>query len=106
LNKRNKGAIQKDHEDGVYDTVGVYLEHHLAYIEGELLDQLVDLSNSSVDPAIQLMKTLHLIRVGLYPDNEDMFATFDYSLGKDLTNYLIVIDTDEDGNISNMTMES
>ena len=53
-----------------------------------------------------LLKKLHLVRVGLYPDSEEQFAIFDYSIGKDLTNYLVVINTDENGNLDYMTMES
>ena len=53
-----------------------------------------------------LLKKLHLVRVGLYPDSKDQFAIFDYSIGKELTNYLVVINTDENGNLEYMTMES
>ncbi|MBK8496483.1 MAG: DUF2004 domain-containing protein [Chitinophagaceae bacterium] len=31
---------------------------------------------------------------------------FDYSIGQEITNYLIVINTDENGNLDYMTMES
>jgi hypothetical protein len=53
-----------------------------------------------------MLSKLHLVRVGLYPDSEDEFAIFDYSIGQELTQYLVVINTNEDGEIDYMTMES
>jgi hypothetical protein len=44
--------------------------------------------------------------VGIYPDSEDQFAIFDYSLGQGISNYLVVIYTDENGNLDYMTMDS
>ena len=52
------------------------------------------------------MNSLRLVRVGLFPDSEDRFAIFDYSIGRNLTQYLVVINTDENGNLDYMTMES
>jgi len=49
---------------------------------------------------------LKLIRVGLYPTSEDNFAIFDYSIGEEITDYLVVINTDENGQLDYMTMES
>lgn len=40
------------------------------------------------------------------PHNENQFAIFDYSIDQDLTQYLVVINTDENGNLDYMTMES
>ncbi len=46
------------------------------------------------------------MRIGLYPDSDGQFAIFDYSIGRDLVDYLVVINTDENGMLEYMTMES
>lgn len=88
FDKKNKKYIEKDFKDEDGDTVKTYLEHHIEEIDKASLGKLIDFSNKSIDPERQLMKSLQLVRVGLYPDSEDQFAIFDYSIGRDLTDYL------------------
>jgi hypothetical protein len=104
FNKNNLLAIQEDFDDG--DTVEEYIEHHLAELAPEDLAALVDRNNNKVSPEQQLLSKLQLVRVGLYPGSEEQFATFDYSIGQELTNYLVVIFTNEKGEMDYMTMES
>lgn len=106
LDTKNKTYIDEDYNDEEADTVKTYVQHHLEEIDREALTALVDFDNKTVDPEKQLVKQLHLVRMGLYPDSEDQFAIFDYSIGAELTNYLVVINTDEEGNLEYMTMES
>jgi hypothetical protein len=96
---RNKQFIDNDYKNEDGDTVKTYLEHHLEEL-GE--DVLAELSEHEK----QLLKKLRLVRVGIYTEGEDQFAIFDYSLGQDITDYLVVINTDENGNLVYMTMES
>jgi hypothetical protein len=46
-----------------------------------------------------------LVRIGIYPQSEDFFASFDYSIGMDLTDYLVVIYTDKNGGVEDLVME-
>ena len=104
--KQNTKYIEQDYKDEDADTVRTYIEHHLDEIDEEELLEVIDLSDKNDKKEIQLMKALHLVRVGFYPHNEDYFVTFDYSLDRDLTNYLVVINTDANGKLVYMTMES
>lgn len=104
FNKKNLAAIREDFGDG--DTVEEYIEHHLAELAAEDLAVLVDRNNKKASPQQQLLTKLQLVRVGLYPGSEEQFATFDYSIGQELTNYLVVIFTNEKGEMDYMTMES
>lgn len=104
--KKNKTYIERDYNDEEADTVKTYLEHHLEEIDQEDLAPLVNFDDKSIDPEKQLLKQLHLVRMGLYPDSEEQFAIFDYSIGTELTNYLVVINTDEEGDLEYITMES
>lgn len=106
FDKKNKKYIENDYADEDGDTVKTYIEHHLEEIDKTALAGLLDFNNKSVTPEKQLLKALRLVRVGLYPDSEDQFAIFDYSIGKDLTDYLVVINTDKNGKLDYMTMES
>lgn len=102
----NKKHIEADYKDEDGDTVRSYLEHHLEELGRDELAGLIDLNSKSSEHEKQLLKKLHLVRVGLYPDSADHFAIFDYSIGQEMTNYLVVIFTDENGNLDYMTMES
>ena len=61
-----------------------------------------------------MVKTLHLkflnkiklVRIGIYPEDSDSMATFDYTIGRDLTQYLIVIRFDSEGKLVEIVMES
>ncbi|THU39161.1 DUF2004 domain-containing protein [Niastella caeni] len=104
---KNRKYIEQDFADEDGDTVKTYVEHHLEEIDKDDLAELVDFNNKSIAPAQQLIKALRLVRVGFYPDGEeDQFAIFDYSIGRDLTDYLVVIFTDENGEMDYITMES
>ncbi len=102
----NKGYINNDYNDEDGDTVREYIGHHLDELGKLELAALTDQGSKPADYEKQLLKKLHLIRVGIYPDSEAQFAIFDYSLGTEFTNYLVVINTDENGNLDYMTMES
>jgi len=106
FDKLNKTYILNDYNDEDGDTVKFYLEHHLEELNKEELTKLVNFNDTITEPEQQLLSKLKLVRVGLYPDNDDNFAIFDYSIGKDITNYLVVINTDENGQLDYMTMES
>jgi hypothetical protein len=104
--QQNVTYIEQDYKDKGTDTVRTYIEHHLEEIdEAELLD-VIDLTDKADNKEIQVLKALHLVRVGFYPHSKKKFVTFDYSLDRDLTDYLVVINTDENGKLVNMTMES
>lgn len=105
-NKLNHTYIVNDYNDEDGDTVRSYLEHHLEEVEKEELSDLINFDDKTTEPELQLLKNLKLVRIGLYPDNEDNFAIFDYSIGVEITDYLVVLNTDEKGQLDYMAMES
>lgn len=102
----NKTYILNDYNDEEGDTVKFYLQNHLEEIGKDELSSLINFDNTSIEPEQQLMTKLKLVRVGLYPHDEENFAVFDYSIGEDITNYLLVIFTNENGELNYLTMES
>ncbi|RZK30141.1 MAG: DUF2004 domain-containing protein [Hymenobacter sp.] len=106
LDKQNKVYIDNDFNDENGDTVRFYLEHHLEVADKQELSTLIDFNDKGTEPEKQLLAKLHLIRIGLYPNNDENFAVFDYSLGESFTNYLVVINLNIKGKLDYMTMES
>lgn len=105
-NKLNHTYILNDHNDEDGDTVRSYLEYHLEEVEKEELSGLINFDDKTTKPELQLLKNLKLVRIGLYPDTEDNFAIFDYSIGVEITDHVVVVNTDENGQLYHMTMES
>lgn len=104
--ERSKTYILDDYNNKEGETVKSYLEHHLEVVDKDKLSTLINFADTAIEPEQQLLTKLKVVRIGLYPDKEDRFAVFDYSIGKDITNYLVVIYTDGDGHLSHITMES
>ncbi len=102
----NKKMIRQDFEDTNGEVVRDYISHHIEELAIDDIEVLVGSGTKSADQPALLVKELHLVRVGLYPYDESQFAVFDYSLGKELTDYLVVISTDENGNPCDISMES
>ena len=102
----NKTYILDDYNDDEGNTVKFYIEDHLEEIGKDELSTIINFDDTTIELEQQLLAKLKLVRVGLYPESEDNFAVFDYSIGQDITNYLVVINTDENGQLEYMTMES
>ncbi len=106
LDIQNKVYISEDFYDENGETVKSYIVHHLNDCDEEELAPLVNSDSNSLSPLIQLLNKIKLHRVGIYPDSGDEFVTFDYAIGKGITQYLIVISTNQDGKLNYITMES
>lgn len=106
INILNNKHITNDFNDEDGDTVRVYMDHHIEELDSAEISNLINFDDTKIEPTKQLLSKLRLVRVGIYPQNEDFFASFDYSIGMDLTDYLIVIYTDEHGQLQDMVMES
>ena len=106
FDKLNKTYILNDYSDEDRDTIKFYLEHNLEELSEDEISTLINFEDISTEPEQQLLTKLKLVRVGLYPHQEDNFATFDYTIGRELTDYLVVIKTDENGQLDYMTLES
>lgn len=106
LDQQNKAHIDRDYNDKDGDSARFYLDFHLEEIGEQELITLFGLSGETTELEKQLLDKIHLIRVGLYPDSEEIFAVFDYSLGREVTNYLIVVNLDKEGELDYITVES
>ena len=103
---RNKSYILDSLNDDDDDTVREYAEYLREVLETDVLARLIRIDAEPEDQIAQIAEKLHLVRIGLYPDSGGQFAIFDYSIGQDMVDYLLVINTDENGVLEYMTMES
>lgn len=104
--QKNKQYIRQNLDDEDDDTVREYASYLMDVLKEEELKQFVNTDAEPGEQIAQIAGNLHLVRIGLYPDSDGQFAIFDYTIGRDLVDYLVVINTDENGILEYMTMES
>lgn len=97
-------AISEDWDlDSESETARFYLQHHLdEFSEGEIINLF---GTTSVDKSA-FLKALSLVRIGLYPEDDEMFSVFDIQLNPDLTDYLMSVSIDSDGQVTGISFES
>lgn len=98
FDQKARAAIRADfatEESAVRD----YVEHHL---------ELFGVDDPGAVSAETFMSALRLVRVGLYHDTEDSEheATFDYTIDREKTQYLVVVNFGEGGAVGDVSMES
>ena len=69
---------------------------------------IIDFGNQDEPKEKLLLNKLRLIRVGLYPDYSEYYGIFDYSIDIDgePCNQLLVVKTDNNGELDHITWES
>lgn len=106
IDQQNRKYIENDYNDKSCDAVRTYVNHHLEVIDNKVLLDHLNFVDQNISLELQLINSLQLIRIGFYPDSEFQFAVFDYSIDTDLTQYLIVVNTNQSGNLEYISMES
>ncbi len=97
-------AISDDWDlDSESETVRFYLQHHLDEFNEEEVVKLF--GTSAVDKSV-FFNALSLVRIGLYPEDNEMFSVFDIQLSQELTDYLMSVSIGSDGQITGISFES
>jgi hypothetical protein len=109
FDKQNLKVIESDFKES--GETSDYIKFYIDELDEEELSNIVDIKNVNISKEKQLLSKLKLIRVGLYPDGKfgaDYFGVFDYSIDIDgeLCNQLLVVKTDEKGDLDHITWES
>ncbi|WP_348787484.1 DUF2004 domain-containing protein [Leifsonia sp. NPDC080035] len=76
-----------------------YIDEHVDRLGETLLDLLV---HNSGDIAVDVLRSLQLLRVTVQPDHADedeVFATFDYSISPDETDAILTVSFDVRGDV-------
>lgn len=103
---QSRKYIRENLDDEDDDTVKEYADYLVDVLSEEELAGLIDANDDLEDNNKWIAEKLQLVRIGLYPDNANHFAVFDYTVGRQLVDYLVVINTDEEGQLDYMAMES
>lgn len=88
--------------------VRAYLEHHMEPVAPEEWAEPDDAHEEISRQSQMLSETLekiHLVRVRFYPESEDLFAVFDYSIGRHITEYVLALSLNEKGALESIAME-
>lgn len=82
----------------------LYRSHHLAELEPSRVRQFFDVERS--DPAADetFLRSMRLVRLGIYPESEEVVC--DYTIGPDVTSYLVAVAFGVDGEVCNVSLES
>ena len=85
------------------ETARFYLQHHLEEFSEEEI--LTIFGTTEIDKRA-FMSALSLTRVGLYPEDADMFIVFDFQFPDEYTNYLMSLSLTQDGLVNDLSLQS
>ncbi|WP_442590744.1 DUF2004 domain-containing protein [Pedobacter sp. AW31-3R] len=97
------GFIQDDFKTG--NDVQEFLDFHLEEVDEELVP-LLSKTDQSLKKDQQLLSILDLRRIGFYPDNDEVFTVSDFGIDKEISQYVLVVNTTQDQEFHYITMES
>lgn len=98
-----EAAIRADYEDG--GDVKEYVDFHLEELDASIIDKVLVGTDASKSKEERLLTALKLKRIGFYPGNEN-YAVWDYIIGREITDLLVVVNTDSTGKINYVTWEN
>jgi len=78
---------------------------HFEELDASEIDKVLVGTDASKSKEERLLSALKLVRVGFYPGKEN-YAVWDYTIGRDITDMLVVVNTDNKGTIQYVTWES
>ena len=82
-----------------------FIDFHIEELDKSSLDKILRKTDPNTTLEKRLLSVLTLERVGFYPGEND-YAVWDYTIGKNITDLLIVVVTDNNGNIKEITTEN
>lgn len=107
LDRLARDAIVRDAQSGENDSAGaLYITHHYSEFGADEFERLFGLASPDLANALEMLARLVLVRIGLYPEQQDRQVLFDYSIDSDATNYLICVAFDSGGQLVSVDMES
>jgi hypothetical protein len=102
-----RAAILSDAQSGDDDAASVlYLTHHHEVLSHEDYQRLFGVIAPDLANPQPLLSRLALVRVGLYPEQDDRRILLDYSIDPGTTNYLLCVSFDSDGQPIAVDLES
>ena len=93
--------LARGHED---DPMPLYRSHHIAEFQPSLACRFFDVEGG--DPAADeiFLRSMRLVRVGVYPEYEQIVC--DYTIGPEVTNYVVAVALGPNGKVHDLSPES
>lgn len=98
-----EAAIRADYEEG--GDVKEYIDFHLEELDAATVEKILAGTDTSESKEERLLSALKLVRIGFYPGNEN-YAVWDYTIGREIADMLVVVNTDSTGKINYVTWEN
>jgi hypothetical protein len=95
-------AIRNDFKAG--ESVKEYINEVIQDLDSQDLDGILQDPEKMYEQ--KLLQKFYLKKIAFFPENKEQFAFFDYTIGEEITNYLIVISFSENGEIEYIIMEN
>lgn len=96
-------AINADFQD--QGAAKEYVDFHIEELDAPVIDEVLARTTPTLPKEERLLSALKLVRVGIYPGEEN-YAVWDYTIGSDITDMLVVVNTDSMGRVQYVTMEN
>ena len=104
LLERARAAVKESFEQGGDATE--YIANHVDLITAPELQEALKAVDGALPAEERLFSVVHPVRIGLYPEDEEHYFTFDFSISRKLTQYLIVVLFNVDEKFQYITTES
>lgn len=107
LDRAARIAILSDADSGDDDSAStLYLSHHESELPVADLQRLFGTDKPSAADPEAMFSRLILVRVGLYPEDEDRRVLLDYSIDPNVTQYLLTVSFDSNRDPIAVDLES
>jgi hypothetical protein len=107
LDRAARLAILSDAQSGDDDSAAtLYITHHQRELSAADFARVFGTNNPDLADSKTLLSRLVLVRIGLYPENEDRQILLDYSIDPEATNYLLCVSFDSSGHPTAVDLES
>lgn len=106
MDEKSRAALYKEFTDPNGAIVRYYLQHLLEKVWRPTLEKHIDFHNKTTSPIDQLFNGLRLERAGFYPEDEDVFAVFDYCVEPHYSGSVIAMHFNTQGKLQEILMET
>jgi hypothetical protein len=83
-----------------------YIVQHMDLIDSPELQRGLRQADATFSNEEKLFALVRPLRIGLYPEDEESYFVFDFSISRELTNYLLVVVMSVDEKLQYVTTES
>lgn len=96
--------IMNDYKNG--EEVSEYISFHLDDFFEDDPEEILKGTDSTLDNNDRFLQTLRVNRIGIYPDSVENYLIIDWMTDPELSNYILVVNCNDDFDLEYITVES